>query len=141
MKTSYIIRISSLGAALLFVSCGGMQGPMTTAATTGAGAAIGNSLDNGGVGGTVLGAVAGYAGGVALEKAAKKSEAAHYATGYDKGRSDSTKLLYWAQRDAHARKAGESNLEKRFYEIPVPAHITGDGVLVEPHNRVVEVVE
>ena len=129
------------GTTLLLVSCSGMQGPLTTAATTGAGAAIGNSLDDGGGGGTVLGAIAGYAGGVALDNAGKKSQKEHYATGYDKGRSDSTKLLYWAQRDAHARKAGESNLEKRFYEIPVPAHITGDGVLVEPHNRVIEVVE
>lgn len=141
MKTNYLTITVTAGIALLLASCSGMQGPITTAATTGVGAAVGNSLDDGGVGGTVLGAVAGYAGGVALEKAGKKSEQAQYANGYDKGRSDSTKLLYWAQRDAHARKAGDKNLEKRFYEIPVPAHITGDGVLVEPHNRVVEVVE
>lgn len=127
--------------ATLFVSCAGMEEPLTGAAFIGGGAALGNELDDGGIGGTAIGAVAGYAANEVFKASSEKSRKQQYVSGYDKGRSDATKMLYWAQRDTHRRALGESTLEKRFYEIPVAAHMTRDGVLIEPHSRVVEVVE
>ena len=32
-------------------------------------------------------------------------------------------------------------LERSYYEIPVAEHVSNDGVIIEPHTQVVEVVE
>ena len=90
--------------------------------------------------GLITGAVAGYAAGSLTEMFAKDEAKQKYLDGYNKGRSDAIKELYWVKRDAE-RPSADQTIQRRYYEVPVPEHITTDGVLVAPHKRVIEVVE
>lgn len=90
--------------------------------------------------GLITGAVAGYAAGAISDGIAKNEVRQKYLDGYNKGRSDSIKELYWLKRDAE-RPGGDAGVQRRYYEVPVPEHMTTDGVLVEPRKVVIEVVE
>ncbi|MES2593949.1 MAG: hypothetical protein V4662_01365 [Verrucomicrobiota bacterium] len=90
--------------------------------------------------GLITGAVAGYAAGAISDGISKNEIRQKYLDGYNKGRSDSIKELYWLKRDAE-RPAGNPDLQRRYYEVPIPEHVTTDGVLVEPRKAVIEVVE
>ncbi|SKB05223.1 hypothetical protein SAMN02745166_04207 [Prosthecobacter debontii] len=90
--------------------------------------------------GLISGAVAGYAAGAISDSMAKNEVRQKYLDGYNKGRSDAIKELYWVKRDAE-RATEEAPVQRRYYEVPVPEHVTTDGVLVEPRKVVIEVVE
>jgi len=90
--------------------------------------------------GLITGAVAGYAAGAISDSFAKNEVRQKYLDGYNKGRSDAIKELYWVKRDAE-RPSEDSAVQRRYYEVPVPEHVTTDGVLVEPKKVVIEVVE
>jgi uncharacterized membrane protein YeaQ/YmgE (transglycosylase-associated protein family) len=90
--------------------------------------------------GLITGAVAGYAAGAISDGFAKNEVRQKYLDGYNKGRSDAIKELYWVKRDAE-RPSEDSAVQRRYYEVPVPEHVTTDGVLVEPKKVVIEVVE
>lgn len=90
--------------------------------------------------GLITGAVAGYAAGAISDSFAKNEVRQKYLDGYNKGRSDAIKELYWVKRDAE-RPSDDSSVQRRYYEVPVPEHVTTDGVLVEPRKVVIEVVE
>ncbi|HAL70259.1 MAG TPA: hypothetical protein DCP71_00595 [Verrucomicrobiales bacterium] len=90
--------------------------------------------------GLITGAVAGYAAGAISDSFAKNEVRQKYLDGYNKGRSDAIKELYWVKRDAE-RPSEDSSIQRRYYEVPVPEHVTTDGVLVEPRKVVIEVVE
>lgn len=90
--------------------------------------------------GLITGAVAGYAAGAISDSFAKREVRERYMDGYNKGRSDAIKELYWVKRDAE-RPSEDSSIQHRYYEVPVPEHVTTDGVLVEPRKVVIEVVE
>lgn len=90
--------------------------------------------------GLITGAAAGYAAGAITDAMAKQEVRQKYLDGYNKGRSDAIKELYWVKRDAE-RPSSEANVQRRYYEVPVPEHITTDGVLVEPRKVTIEVVE
>lgn len=90
--------------------------------------------------GLITGAAAGYAAGAITEAMAKNEARQKYLDGYNKGRSDAIKELYWVKRDAE-RPGSDGNVQRRYYEVPVPEHITTDGVLVEPRKVIIEVVE
>ncbi|MBB5039628.1 hypothetical protein [Prosthecobacter dejongeii] len=109
----------------------------------GSGSSSGSS-DNGGFlednSGLITGAVAGYAAGAISDSFAKNEVRQKYLDGYNKGRSDAIKELYWVKRDAE-RPTEDSSIQRRYYEVPVPEHVTTDGVLVEPRKVVIEVVE
>ena len=111
------------------------------AAGAGAGAAANNNNglldDNAGL---ITGAVAGYAAGAISDGFAKNEVRQKYLDGYNKGRSDAIKELYWVKRDAE-RPSDDAVIQRRYYEVPVPEHVTSDGVLVEPKKVVIEVVE
>ena len=89
---------------------------------------------------TTTRAAAGFAAGSLTDMLAKNEAQQKYLDGYNKGRSDAIKELYWVKRDAE-RPSAEQTVQRRYYEVPVPEHITTDGVLVAPHKRVIEVVE
>lgn len=113
--------------------------------SSGSSSSSGNSNNNDGSflednSGLITGAVAGYAAGTISDGMAKAEVKEKYIEGYNKGRSDAIKELYWVKRDAE-RPAGDTTVQRRYYEVPVPEHITTDGVLVEPHKTVIEVVE
>lgn len=112
---------------------------------SGSSSSSGNSNNNDGSflednSGLITGAVAGYAAGAISDGMARAEVKEKYIEGYNKGRSDAIKELYWVKRDAE-RPAGDTTVQRRYYEVPVPEHITTDGVLVEPHKTVIEVVE
>jgi hypothetical protein len=90
--------------------------------------------------GLITGVVAGGAVGMIGDSLAQKEVRQKYLDGYNKGRSDAIKDLYWLKRDAE-RPGGAADLQRRYYEVPVPEHVTTDGVLVEPRKVVIEVVE
>jgi uncharacterized membrane protein YeaQ/YmgE (transglycosylase-associated protein family) len=90
--------------------------------------------------GLITGAVAGYAAGAISDGISKNEVRQKYLDGYNKGRSDAIKELYWLKRDAE-RPSGTADLQRRYYEVPIPEHVTTDGVLVEPRKTVIEVVE
>ncbi len=102
-----------------------------------------NNEDNGFLednAGLVTGVVAGGAVGMLGDSIAQREVRQKYLDGYNKGRSDAIKDLYWLKRDAE-RPGGAADLQRRYYEVPVPEHVTTDGVLVEPRKVVIEVVE
>lgn len=129
--------------ALFLVSCAGdARRAATTASLAGIGAGVGKSYDDdGGNTGTVLGAVAGFTAGELLGAADKKEEAAILQTGYDKGRSDAVKQTYWMKKRLHRPDEVGDGLERKYYEIPVPGHVARDGAIIDPHTRVIEIVE
>lgn len=113
------------------------------AAAGGGAAAGGNNNGNGLLDdnqGLITGAVAGYAAGAITDAMAKNEVRQRYLDGYNKGRSDAIKDLYWVKRDAE-RPNADSAVQRRYYEVPVPEHVTTDGVLIEPRKVVIEVVE
>lgn len=114
------------------------------AAAGGAAGAAGNTTNNNSFlddnQGLITGAAAGYAAGAITDAMAKKEVRQKYLDGYNKGRSDAIKELYWVKRDAE-RPHSDGNVQRRYYEVPVPEHITTDGVLVEPRKVMIEVVE
>jgi gas vesicle protein len=103
-----------------------------------------NNNDDGGFlednAGLITGVVAGGAVGMIGDSMAQREVRQKYLDGYNKGRSDAIKDLYWLKRDAE-RPGGAADLQRRYYEVPVPEHVTTDGVLVEPRKVVIEVVE
>lgn len=164
-----ILHVLPMLACLGLVSCqssgngGGMSKGLLGAATGGLiGALVGDNLLNdnnnnaggaagaGGAGGNnstfddnkglIAGAAAGYAAGSLTDMFARNEAEQKYLDGYNKGRSDAIKELYWVKRDAE-RPSADQTVQRRYYEVPVPEHITTDGVLVAPHKRVIEVVE
>lgn len=90
--------------------------------------------------GLITGVVAGGLAGAISDGMAKNEVRQKYLDGYNKGRSDAIKELYWVKRDAE-RPGGDADMQRRYYEVPVPEHVTTDGVLVEPRKVVIEVVE
>lgn len=110
-------------------------GTTTTSSTSGG---SGGGLSN--HAGLISGAVAGYAAGAISDSMSQNEVRQKYLDGYNKGRSDAIKDLYWLKRDAERPTSGDG-VQRRYYEVPVPEHVTTDGVLVEPRKVVIEVVE
>lgn len=93
--------------------------------------------------GLITGAVAGAAAGFVTDSFREKEAAKRYADGYAKAKSDAIKEYYWLKRDLQKTKNGGDDppLQYRYYEVEVPAHVRSDGVVVDKHRRVIEVVE
>lgn len=64
---------------------------------------------------------------------------------YELGEGDSIKRLYWAQRrqqeQGRTADAQSTRLQRRYVNIPVPAHVDPDGTEIEASNRAVEIVQ
>ncbi|MCA1963300.1 MAG: hypothetical protein LDL31_05085 [Prosthecobacter sp.] len=114
------------------------SGGSTSVSTNGGNNGNGSFLDDNA--GLIAGAVGGYAAGALTDSFSKNEIRQKYLDGYNKGRSDAIKELYWLKRDAE-RPGGGAELQRRYYEVPVPEHVTTDGVLVEPRRAFIEVVE
>ena len=157
--SSVLVSCSSSGGGmnkgLLGAASGGLIGALigdnllnnnnntNNAAGAAGGAAAGNNNNNSFLddnSGLITGAVAGYAAGAISDSFAKNEVRQKYLDGYNKGRSDAIKELYWVKRDAE-RPSDDAVIQRRYYEVPVPEHVTTDGVLVEPKKVVIEVVE
>lgn len=93
--------------------------------------------------GLITGAVAGLAAGTVSDMFRKNEVQKKYEEGYAKAKSDAIKEFYWLKRDAEKKRNGGEDppVQYRYYEVEVPAHITSDGVFIDRHKRVIEVVE
>lgn len=122
--------------------CETMQHAITDGVATVGGAAVGAAVDpHHPVQGAAIGAAAGLVAGEGINYLQDKQKAAKYKEGYDKGRSDEVKALYWAKRDVEKAADGAEGLTRKYVEIPVPEHRTADGTVIEGGTRVMEVVE
>ena len=120
-------------------SCSSVPRAATNAALAGTGAFIGHEVSEG----ALLGAAAGVVAGELLNHTQETGKAKAYTSGYDKGRSDEVKRLYWVQRNLHRGDefGGAGSLTPSYYEIPVPEHVNSDGTIIEPHTEIIEVLE
>jgi hypothetical protein len=93
--------------------------------------------------GLIVGAASGLAAGAITDSFRQKEIAKKYDEGYAKAKSDAIKEFYWLKRDAQKTMKGGDDppVQYRYYEVEVPAHTTSDGVLIEKHKRIIEVVE
>ena len=92
--------------------------------------------------GAIVGAAAGAISGLVTDSFRKGEIERKYQEGYAKAKSDAIKEFYWLKRDAQKANNGEeAPVQYRYYEVEVPAHVTSDGVMIERHKRVIEVVE
>jgi hypothetical protein len=120
----------------------------TTGTTTGTGNTIITSNNNGSDvwqnhSGLIVGAASGLAAGAITDAFRQKEANEKYDEGYAKAKSDAIKEFYWLKRDAQKTMKGGDDppVQYRYYEVEVPAHTTSDGVLIEKHKRIIEVVE
>ncbi len=130
---------SFLLAAL--TGCEATQHAAIDTAGAGGGAAIGYAIDKKNPYGAAIGGAAGLLVGEAANYGISSQKKTQYLEGYNKGRSDEVKTLYWAQRDAHRATEEDGQLRRKLVEIPVEEHRASDGTVIEEHTRVVEVVE
>jgi hypothetical protein len=131
-----------LTSALIFIltGCQSMPENAMQAASGAVGAYIGHEVSDGKPEGAVLGAATGAVASTAFNHWKDTGEKKAYATGYESGRSDEVKRLYWISKRLHEGD-DSGGLGRGFYEIPVPEHVTKDGVIIEQHTQVVEVIE
>lgn len=144
MKLRNTLLLMTIVGMTTMASCSSNRPGSTLLPVIGAGvgAAIGSTLldDEDRNKGLALGALAGFGVGKLAENGKAKKQLKVYNDGYKKGQSDSVKTLYWAQRNTE-RGEEEPEVEYRYYEVPVPEHVTSDGVVVSAHRKVIEVVE
>jgi len=62
-----------------------------------------------------------------------------YERGYKAGVAHEVRRAYWEGKQQ--QKEVQPVAKPRYYQIPVPAHVTHDGVKIEAHNRTVEIHE
>ncbi len=63
-----------------------------------------------------------------------------YERGYKAGVAHETRRAYWEEKQQKTEVV-QPVAKPRYYQIPVPAHVTHDGVKIEAHNRAVEIHE
>ena len=66
------------------------------------------------------------------------AEATAYKTGYDRGRSDTVKHLYWAQQNLHDPLRAQAEDQVALYPIPIPEQEI-DGVVQQPTTRILRI--
>ena len=99
--TGIISKILAPIVAVPLASCTSMPGAATNAITAGSGAFVGHELSGGEPEGALLGAAAGVVTGELLNHSREQGKRDAYSRGYDKGRSDEVKRLYWVQKGLH----------------------------------------
>ncbi len=61
-------------------------------------------------------------------------------TGYQRGQSDATKQLYWAQQALQKRQDGEDQGQVSLYDIPLP-ETNEQGAILAPRTRTLRIEE
>ncbi|MCP5523233.1 MAG: hypothetical protein H7A46_16990 [Verrucomicrobiales bacterium] len=121
---------------LLLAGCGSVGRPLTGAALGAGGAYLGHRLSDGDPLATAGGAAAGILAseGAHALAAAQKDKA--FVSGYNLGRSDGVKDLYWHLQDQ--QRAADAAPSYLFPEVTIPAH-SENGVLLEPSTRTLRI--
>jgi len=146
MKLTFLTTTGSIAllATGMLPSCSSLPDAATNAALGGAGAYLGHELSDGEPIGSLLGAVAGVTSGALLNHHRAEAKEEAHASGYALGRSDEVKRLYWVRKNLHRLAEGDGLAESpipSYYEMPVPRHVASDGTVIEPHTKVIEVLE
>ena len=137
-----IVLLIVLLLTIVFLSgCAGLQRAGIDAVTAAGGAGIGYAINKKNPAAAVAGAAGGLVVGELLNYGIDKQKRDQYKTGYDKGRSDEVKTLYWAQRDLQRANEADGQLRRKIIAVPMEESRTPDGVVLEKHDRFVEVVE
>ena len=127
----------SFSLSLLVCGCASTR-PIAGIGAAAAGGYIGSELSDGDPIATAAGAAGGVVVSEALHYAAKKQSEKAYASGYDKGRSDTVKQQYWlyvAQQRTRNREG-----QVRLYEVQLPEQ-TIDGVTFKPTTKYLRIEE
>ncbi len=88
---------------------------------------------------TGAGAVGAFLLGQFIENNFKDERAKEYRAGYDLGRSNSAKELYWTYQKLHQAKDGENQPQIRLFDLPVQH--PNDGVKYMPDHITLPVVQ
>ncbi len=139
----FVLSISGCLLFSLLVSCSSVPRAATNALAAGAGAFVGHEMTDGEPEGALLGAAAGVVAGEVVNHSREAARIQSYRAGYNKGRSDEVKRLYWVQKNLHRGDefGGTGTLTPSYYEMPVPEHVSSDGTIIEPHTEIIEVLE
>ena len=138
-KPSAIPSAATLLAVLSLTGCTASQfrtgGDVVGAAS---GGIIANKLSHGNPWITAAGAGGGAliadVAGSQIEHAQDSAE----KTGYQRGQSDATKQLYWAQQALQKRQDGEDQGQVSLYDIPLP-ETTEQGAILAPRTRTLRI--
>ena len=135
-----------VGGGILLVTAGcenmdvSSRGLVDAGAAAGAGV-IANQLSGGDLATTAIAAGAAGVGADLLQGAYHSNTKKQVEAGYDLGRSDATKQLYWASQRLQAPGAsGEGKANYTDYEVPLPQQ-TIDGVTYKPTTKVLRINE
>jgi hypothetical protein len=127
----------------LLTGCAGFDAGrvVTDTALAAGGAYLGDNLSDGDPLWSAAGAGGGVLLGETLHYSGERRRERSFTEGYHKGRSDAVKQQYWLMIDEH--RAGPFSYEPAYslFEIPVPEHVTGDGVIIQPHTRTIPIQE
>lgn len=144
-----LITLIAVTAGILLCGCSSTQIAQTSASSLLApalglgGALVGSYVAQDEDEGTRLAATGAAAAGAFLlgqfiENGFKEEKAKEYKAGYDLGRSNSTKELYWLYQKLHQAEEGEST-RSRIYELPV--QYPNNGVKYVPSSVSLSVTE
>lgn len=140
MQSRPLLLVSVLAGALLS-GCAGVSPTRIIGNTVGGagGALIGHTLGKGNPLATTLGASAGVLASEALQGLGNSAQQKSYATGYEKGRSDSAKqqfqLLNERQRTS---PQAEDAAHVRLFEVPLPERQI-NGVTLAPSTATLRI--
>lgn len=102
------------------------------------GAALAHELSDGNPIATAAGAAGGVILSESLHYAARKQSEKAFATGYEKGRSDTVKQQYWLYVDMQKPRNRVDNV--RLYEVQLPEQRI-DGVIFKPSTKYLRIEE
>lgn len=118
----------------LLAGCGSVGRPFTGAALGAGGAYLGHTLSDGDPLATAGGAASGVLVSEGLHALGSAQQRKAYASGYNLGRSDGVKDLYWNLQDQQRAKGDQTGY--RLEEVTLPARWE-DGVLLQPSTRTI----
>ena len=118
--------------SLILSGCARIGRPLTDASLGAGGALLGHELSDGNPLATAGGAAAGVLLGEGIHAWKNRNEQRAYTRGFEKGRSDGVKQLYWNLQDLQRNPTGPA----REFEVVVPEHRDG-GVLFKETKQTV----
>ena len=131
-------------AFLAAVSLTGCTAPQLRTGGDVVGAAGGGVIANQLSHGNPLITAAGAGGGALLADVANSqiehAQSSAEKTGYQRGQSDATKQLYWAQQALQKRQDGEDQGQVSLYDVPLP-ETTEQGAILAPRTRTLRIEE
>jgi hypothetical protein len=132
MKTVMQKNLWLLLVLFLLSGCAQLARPLTGAALAAGGALAGHKLSNGDPLATTGGAAAGVLVSEGIHAWKNRCEQRAYTQGFQKGRSDGVKQLYWNLQAEQRNPPGPA----RAFEVRVPAHRDGDVLFDETKQTI-----